>query len=63
MTSRPGDWVTSEDMLCDDRATTPTGRLDEWVHEAGVIQADAYYGRRAEVLDLGPAIRTDEVMH
>jgi hypothetical protein len=55
--------VTSEDMLCDDRATTPTGRLDEWVHEAGVIQADAYYGRRAEVLDLGPAIRTDEVMH
>jgi hypothetical protein len=60
---RPGDWIACEALLCDYVAMAPTGRLDDWIHEAGVIQADAYYGRRVEVLYLGPAIRTEEVMH
>lgn len=60
---RPGDWVTCEAMLCDYVVMTPAGEFDEWIHEEGVIQADAYYGRRVEVLVLGLALSSEETVH
>lgn len=58
----PGDWIVSEELCCDYVAMTPTGRLDEWIHAAGVLQTDAYYGRPVDVLCLMPALM-EETRH